>query len=176
MHKIRCLCLALLPALHAAPAAADLAQDRFVTLILQSREQLGEALDAATVDAVLGERRSAQCSLSLEQGLEAKGWSGVVEAVAPQDGAYVLSVAFAEGALVATSAPLAETGSAQSLVLADGSATGDVALLAPQDRVVFSGHFLPMEEGCLAQVPSDPPGDMIRSPRYLFVFTEVKKH
>lgn len=168
------LAAALLLPLSAGPAAADLLQDDFVALLQGERTKLGQSEDPAEVEALVAELRSAQCSLTLAQGLEAKAWNGVVQEVEQVEDGWRLTLAFADKASVTTAVP-ATDGDAATLVDTSTPATGDVALLAPEDRVVFSGHFLPVEGACVLQLPPEVPADAIRQPRFLFVFTEVKK-
>ncbi|MCC6839457.1 MAG: hypothetical protein IT230_04790 [Flavobacteriales bacterium] len=173
-HLRPCLLAGFLLLPSALPAAADLLQDDFVALLQGERTKLGEAAAPADVEPLVAELRSAQCSLTLAQGLEAKAWNGVVQEVEAGEGGWRLTLAFADRAFVTTAAPSAD-GSAATLVDAATPATADVALLAPEERVVFSGHFLPVEGACVLQLPPETLADAIRQPRFLFVFTEVKK-
>src|SRR5690606_27546990 len=125
-------------------ARAELAQDHFADLMMQAREGVPEGADAAAVETALAERRSGQCSQTLDESLDVKDWTGVVEALEPAEPGYVLTVAFADAALVTSAEPQApDAGS--------GLALAALEELAPGDRVVYSGHFLPTEQGCLQE-------------------------
>ena len=131
----------------------------------------------AEVEALLVERRKAQCGLFEGTSLQVAGWEVKVQGVHKLQELLTLQVTFANDAYLMTSFG---SGLDKQLGITTAFAEGaplydTVAALKPGDQLVVSGTFIESDVGCIFQVDSARPADWINFPTFLFQFSTVEK-
>lgn len=151
-------------------------QRKFAELVAGAQADGSGDINEMKAIAILESRNAALCG-QMKGGLVAKDWRGTVSRIDSEGGYGVLEVDVMNDVTLTTLGPythLAQAGASAGIPPSD-PLFKKVAVLSVGQEVLISGRFFPYREPgeCLAQIAYNP-RDRLRSPDFIFWFTDVR--